>query len=318
VNRIIQGAASPVTKVIGPQKDADPKISNPTPTTAPLWATEMARGTEFSSAPELETRRSDHFTLLTLRVPGADVAEGKSLEDLIESAYRELLLGLRSGPHPYPLRVWNFIPGILEDGGDGLNRYMRFNAGRHRAYGSLLGGAETFDRSLPAASAVGHPGSEVVIHALAAATPGSAIANPRQCSPHRYSRQYGPLPPCFARATRVDAGTDTPLLLIGGTASIRGEDSLHVSDLENQLHETRTNLIALLGAASGSSTSPDLLNQLDQLRVYFPGIGNLARIRAAVEEWFPHPDRVEWRHAELCRGELLVEIEGRAVLQQPL
>jgi hypothetical protein len=190
---------------------------------------------------------------------------------------------------------------------------MRFNAGRHRAYTSLLGGENSFDHSLPAASGVGHHASEMVIHALAAAAPGSAVANPRQCPPHRYSRQFGPLPPCFARATRVKSRGQT-FLFIGGTASIRGERSIHLADLQNQLAETRTNLIALLGAATAQSPAPHLLNYLDQLRVYFPNAENLPAIQTAVESWFPTPNRIDWRQADLCRAELLVEIEGRAKL----
>ena len=313
MKRLNEGDGGPVTKILKPQYDADPKTSNPPPPTAPQWATELASGVFVAESQDLSLNQSDDFTLLTLRVPAVDVADGPSLESLTESAYRTLLTALKSGPHPQPLRVWNFLPRILDDGGEGLNRYMRFNAGRHRAYCALLGNQDTFDQSLPAASAVGHPGSEMVIHALASAAPGAPIANPRQCPPHRYSRQFGPLPPCFARATRISIGTN-PMLFIGGTASIRGEHTFHVRDLENQLAETRTNLIALLGAAAGRSPDPQLLNHLDQLRVYYPNARDLPQIRAAVETWFSRPDRIEWRQAILCRAELLVEIEGRAAL----
>jgi chorismate lyase/3-hydroxybenzoate synthase len=157
----------------------------------------------------------------------------------------------------------------------------------------------------------------MLIHALAAATPGVQIANPRQCAPHRYSRKFGPLPPCFARATRVHCADGQSFLLIGGTASIRGEESQHLSELENQLAETRTNLISLLGAATGQSPAPRLLNCLDQLRVYYPNARHLPEIRQSVESWFPNPDRIEWGQADLCRAELLVEIEGRANLILP-
>ena len=316
MNRLNRGACGPATQSFRPLGDADFKISTPALLTAPHWAAELASGPATSETANLDLRHSEHFTLLTLRIPGADIADGPTLESITESAYRKLLLTLQSRPHPHPLRIWNFVPRILDDGGDGLNRYMRFNAGRHRAYADLLGGPNTFDHSLPAASGVGHAGPDMVIHALASSTPGTPIANPRQCPPHRYSRQYGPLPPCFARATRIQIGSDSPMLFIGGTASIRGEHSLHLADLENQLAETRENLIALLGAATNRAPDPQLLNHLDQLRIYYPNSTDLPQIRAAVEQWFRYPDRIEWRPATLCRGELLVEIEGRASLRE--
>ena len=313
MNRLTERDGGPVRQISRPHTCVDPKTSNPPCDVAPRWATELASGSHASASDDTCVIRSDDFTLLTFRVPHADTADGRALESFTESAYRKLLLALRAGPHPYPLRIWNFVPRILDDGGDGLDRYMRFNAGRHRAYAGLLGGADAFDQTLPAASAVGHTGSELVIHALASSTAGTPIANPRQCPPYRYSRRYGPLPPCFARATCVNHGSGT-MLLIGGTASIRGEHSLHISDLDKQLAETRTNLVALLSAATARPLQPTLLNHLDHLRVYFPLAADLPRIRAAVEEWFPRPRRIEWHQAILCRAELLVEIEGRATL----
>ena len=314
MNRLTQGLGGPVRQIPRPRPDANPTIIIPPQPAAPAWALELARGRCVTESKDLELRSSRDFTLLTMRVPRADRADGPALEAMTESAYQNLLTALAAGPHLHPLRVWNFVPGILDDGSEGLNRYMRFNAGRHRAYAELLGGHHTFDYSLPAASAVGHDGSDIVIHALASSAPGTPVANPRQCPPHRYSRKYGPLPPCFARATRVRIGTDSPLLLIGGTASIRGEQSLHESDLDNQLAETRTNLIALLGAATGQPPLPQLLDRLDRLRVYFPNAADLPQIKSAVESWFHHPDRIDWHQADLCRDELMVEIEGRATL----
>ena len=43
--------------------------------------------------------------------------------------------------------------------------------------------------------------------------------------------------------------------MVGGTASIRGEDSMHLGDLAAQLEETTNNLKAV--AAEGFASSPD-------------------------------------------------------------
>src|SRR5439155_23835599 len=99
--------------------------------------------------------------------------------------------------------------------------------------------------------------------------PGVAVNNPRQVAPYHYSQRFGPLPPCFARATRL--AHPPGLLLVGGTASVRGEDSVHADDLGNQMGESLLNLAALIGAATGQrKLAPQHLGPLRELRVYYP------------------------------------------------
>ena len=127
---------------------------------------------------------------------------------------------------------------------DGLDRYMVFNAGRHDAYSDQRG-------ALGTASAVGIKGSDLSIHCLALEEPGTPVENPRQTPAWQYSARYGPLPPCFSRATIVDlAGRRT--LLIGGTASVVGEDSRHAGQFDAQVEETLLNLEALIRTADGN------------------------------------------------------------------
>lgn len=259
-------------------------------------------------------RASESFSLVSVCLPGADSADGPGLERLTARAYALLFDALTEGPHRHAVRIWNFLPRILDESGDGQDRYMRFNAGRYRAFTERLGQADTFGRCVPAASAVGHAGSELIVHALAAAAPGDAVANPRQVPPYRYSRRFGPLPPCFARATRVESGDGQRYLLIGGTASIRGEESVHVGDLSAQLAETAENLSALIQTAEEGAATHDPLRRLDRLRVYYVRPTDFPAIQRAVAAWFPRPQHVTWMQADLCRADLLVEIEGRAQL----
>ena len=301
-------------QVVSPQPGRNRSATTSAAPLAPAWAAEWAFGRERRLSHPCGVSSSADFSLVTVKLPGADAADGPGLETLTTNAYRMLFHALADGPHPHAVRVWNFLPRILGDSGEGLDRYMRFNAGRYRAFSECLGRVETFDRSVPAASAVGYEGSELVICALAAAAPGVAVANPRQVSPHRYSRRFGPLPPCFARATRIDAAAGKRFLLIGGTASIRGEESVHVGDLSAQLAETAENLSVLIQSATGAASSANALRLLDRLRVYYVRPSDLPVIRRAVEAWFPNQQHIAWMRADLCRGDLLVEIEGRAQL----
>ncbi len=108
--------------------------------------------------------------------------------------------------------------------------------------------------SLPTASAVGVREGPLVIHALGLEAPGRPLENPRQVPAYSYSRRYGPLPPCFARATLVQVPREErPWLLVGGTASILGEDSIHVRDPRRQAVETFENLARLVESARASA-----------------------------------------------------------------
>jgi len=260
----------------------------------PAWAVELAN--------------SKRFTLIGLSVPGAVALDGVELEQATTQAYDALACRLRQDPPWHAVRIWNFVPGILLPAGEGLDRYMRFNAGRYRAFCRWFRGAEHFDRLLPVASAVGDTGDDLVIHALCCRSKGATIENPRQHAPHYYSRRFGPLPPCFARARLLD-GDREKLLLVGGTASVRGEDTVHVGDLTAQLAETFDNLAVITHRAYRVDQP---LDSYRALRAYYVRDHDLPRIKAAVLDRFPRLRCVQFVQANLCRADLLIEIEGLA------
>lgn len=283
-------------------------------TDPPAWVRELLGIGAVTCEAGVRSQESADFRLASVRIPAADAMDGPALAHAAEQAYLALRSALQQPMAWHPLRIWNFVPGILADGGGGMDRYMRFNAGRYRAFTEWFGGAKVFDRSLPTASAVGHDGTELVVHVLAAREAGRAIANPRQVDPHRYSKRFGPLPPCFARAVRVCRPGSSDLLMVGGTSSVRGEDSVHVGDLQMQLAETLENLAALSRQAFGPSDNPsdNPLDRFRKLRVYHFRKEDLRPLGQAVGQAFPHISDIEWVRAELCRSDLLVEIEGLA------
>jgi chorismate lyase/3-hydroxybenzoate synthase len=213
----------------------------------------------------------------------------------------------------YPLRFWGFLPGIHEVLDGGLSRYLAFNSGRHDAYCEWFGGAGEFARRVPASTAVGHSGEDLFLYCLAACRPGHHMENPRQRPAFRYSTKYGPLPPCFSRAT---VAPEDGIVLVSGTASVRGEDSVRALSLEGQLDETFVNLTTVVRHACDSSRplSPgvDPAALFIELRAYYPRDGDADRIRSAVTARFENVRRLEMMRADLCRQELLVEIEGVA------
>ena len=248
----------------------------------------------------------------------------QELERRTFDAYMSIADRLARSTLRHPVRFWNHVPFITDPADARRDNYMVFNAGRFRAIKRWLsdaGGGGRFERDVATASAIGHWGRDLIIHCLATDMPGVAVNNPRQVAPYHYSQRFGPLPPCFARATRL---SDPPgMLLVGGTASVRGEDSVHPDDLASQLSESFVNLAALIGAAaagqkSGTSiTAPRiarLLGAFRELRVYYPNRRDAKEIEPAVRNAFGSLRRLEMLHADLCRAELLVEIEGVADL----
>ena len=241
--------------------------------------------------------------LLHATIDQATSLSGPELSDAVATAYRQLATTL-SDAERFPVRIWNFVPDIQGqmDAGD---RYMAFNAGRYAAYAEWFGSADQIT-AVPTASAVGVVGDRLSIHVLAAEAPGLPVENPRQIPAYRYSRRYGYRPPCFARATKWER-----TLLIGGTASIVGEDSIHVDDIETQTRETFHNLDALIRHARAQTSSPALHHIID-LRVHVAETNHVPRVASILQELVPGGVDVEFVEAKLCRRELLVEIEGRA------
>src|SRR5712692_4602037 len=212
-----------------------------------------------------------------------------------------------------PIRFWNFVPDPGEPMGGGLDRYMVFNAGRFDGYAQWLCASNEFERLLPTASAVGIISDDLVIDCLASDTRGTPVENPRQKPAYQYSRRYGPMPPCFSRATIANVNRQRRLL-VGGTASIVGEDSMHEGDVDAQLEETLKNLEALIDAAAERSEPGTALTRLVDLRVYVARQQDAPAIRAVLATRCPRAERIELTIARVCRPELLVEIEGVAEL----
>ena len=219
-------------------------------------------------------------------------------------AYAALVAFWRDSDYPHLLRIWIYFDAITLGEGDS-ERYRQFCVGRVQG----LGDVDT--RTLPAATAIGsRDGRRVLqVYWLAAREPGLPLENPRQVSAYRYPREYGPQSPTFARAL-LPPSPRVPLLL-SGTASIVGHASQHADSLRAQLDETLTNLDSLLGAAR--ERAPTLSPHLDgtsRLKVYVRDATDADAVAAQLEARLG--TRVPWLmlHADVCRRELLVEIEG--------
>lgn len=231
-----------------------------------------------------------------------------AFEARIQEAYARLLTLIDSEGYPHLLRMWNYFPGIGEREGS-VDRYMVFCRGRYQALEAHYG---KLNRWLPAASAVGSRHGGIVIYFLAGRVPGQHRENPRQMSAYYYPPQYGPKSPSFARATLV-RGTDRDHLYISGTASIIGHESHHPDDPAAQLEETLANIKALVdSAAVEEGVRFEGFASLSHLKVYIRRSQDFPLIRARLDSLLAKHAQCLYLEAEICRPELLLEIEAVA------
>lgn len=246
------------------------------------------------------------------------------LERATYAAYEAIFRVLDTLGMRHPLRIWNIVPAInaVQFGSE---RYLQFNTGRQRAFQAF--GRPVVD-SVPAASALGAavpiagdelPPIPLVVSFLATRSASSALDNPRQVSAYRYPAQYGPSAPTFARAAAWRGSRQPDVeaeaaLFISGTASIVGHETVHRGDAMAQLRETLVNIDAVLSEAARKGYGHPALSDLIY-KVYMRDrhdIGTLARIDEMLRSKCGSPLRVLYLHAEICRADLLLEIEASA------
>lgn len=203
-----------------------------------------------------------------------------------------------AGDKPHFLRLWNYLDAINAGDGD-AERYRLFCQGRAR--GMAEGGLSHY----PAASAIGRQdGVRVLqVYGLAARHHGTAVENPRQVSAWRYPRQYGPAAPTFARGMRVGGQQ----LLISGTAAVVGHAFFHDGDAGAQLDDTLANLHSPLRQAGLANPT---LGAGSLLKIYLRDAALAASAQARLRERIPSAPRMLMLVGDICRRELLLEIDG--------
>jgi chorismate lyase/3-hydroxybenzoate synthase len=233
------------------------------------------------------------------------------LVDATRLAYDTLFQSLAELGCPHPLRLWNHLPGILdEDGGE--ERYRLFNAGRQEAF---LAHARSIADGAPAACALGYPPGQawpgMAVYLLASRRPPMPVENPRQVSAYHYPRQYGERSPTFSRACWWADG-DERHFFVSGTASIVGHETVHAGDVIAQTHETLHNIAALLEQVNAQTGAGHWAVSDLRLKVYVRHLADLDAVRGVIAQRWPEVAEPLFLHAVVCRPDLLVEIEAAA------
>lgn len=191
------------------------------------------------------------------------------------------------------VRTWFFIKDILE-------WYSDFNSVRTETYAAR----GMFDRYIPASTGIGggNPGDlAVVATALAMQAKGDdvvvrEIPSPLQCP----ARDYGS---SFARAAEVSS-PGFRSILVSGTASIDPDGStMHLGDVGAQIRRTLEVVEAIL-----QSRGMDFAH-LTRGNAYFKHPGDFELLSSHCSHYGLPTGRIVVSHADICRDDLLFEIE---------
>lgn len=200
------------------------------------------------------------------------------------------------------VRQWNYIADITAYE-DGNQNYQSFNNARGDFYGTSV-----WKNGYPAATGIGTNCGGVLIDldAVSFTSPMNKIIpidNKLQTSAHKYSELVlensyeRKSTPKFERAKALIID-DTKLIYISGTAAIRGEESLRNVGLKEQLEITMENIFQLTDNS-----------KIEMLRIYLKDFEDQSHIEQMMNTYNLNIPII-YIQADVCRDELLVEIEG--------
>jgi enamine deaminase RidA (YjgF/YER057c/UK114 family) len=235
---------------------------------------------------------------------------------------RSVLVEAGSG-FDHVVRTWFCLGGITEPEAE-TQRYKELNRARADFYHDIRfgGGLPRPDlarNAYPASTGIGMSGQGLVLSCLALETRRKDVClvpleNPGQTPAYAYHLKHSPQSPKFSRAMALILG-DYVTIWISGTASILDSESRHPGDVEKQANQTIDNIERLISrenfAWHGVGNAGATLRDLAKIRVYLKHPEDFARCKAVCEQRFG-PVPAIYAHADVCRPELLVEIEGIA------
>lgn len=228
----------------------------------------------------------------------------QNFSEAAQYTYSSIFSFLQSSIYPNLLRVWNYFPDIIAIEA-GIERYRSFSVGRHEAFVRFN---KRVDDS-PSACVIGSHGGPLNIYFLASSSPGVQIENPRQTSAYKYPKQYGPRSPIFSRATLAFQG-GSQTLFISGTASILGHATVHPGSVSLQTHETMNNILAVINQAVLEGFKFAGFESGMALKVYVRHKEHLSIVQDIIREEWGELQELAVLQADLCREDLLMEIEA--------
>lgn len=246
--------------------------------------------------------------------------EKNSCKENSQNAFESLGMLLKSADFQVNsiVRQWNYLQYIIGFEGE-RQKYQEFNDVRSDFY------AHHFDKSgFPAATGIGTKQGGILIEFVAVKSEQiitKPVDNPEQISAHHYSENVLVGEECSVKTTpkferaRYFQLFDKKLIFISGTASIVGEKTVGVGDAEKQTEITIQNIQRLYSDTILEKLSTKKLNpKYGHARVYVKNRKDFPVIKKTFKKYFGKL-QVVYIIADICRPDLLVEIEGKVVLE---
>jgi hypothetical protein len=223
------------------------------------------------------------------------------------------------------VRQWNYIGNILTVN-EGYQNYQIFNEVRNDYYSRYRK-----IHGYPAATGVGMKHGGVILDFCAVESGGSLkirpVENPNQVNAYDYGQQVlkgatdkgkpTKHAPQFERALLI-ANEHNAALHISGTASIIGQETIGKEDVGRQTVVTIENIWKITDNVRLSrliSGSVSYKGKFSLLRVYIRRKDDFDVVRSICNEHFPGIPAI-YIEADICRDDLLMEIEAEADLTQ--
>ncbi len=224
------------------------------------------------------------------------------------------------------VRQWNYVGGILDkENIDGRERqhYQMFNETRSKFYTEYRKRAD-----FPAATGIGMLYLGVCIGSFAVTGNENLkvlpISSPVQSESYKYGQQVlvgAPdcrltknQPPQFERAKLIVLN-NASRLIVSGTASIVGEVTVGIGDVEEQTRVTIKNISALTSPDNIKRHFPEIKTIPDKysyVRVYVKNKEDISKVRNICKETY-RDTPATYVVADICRDNLLVEIETELI-----
>ena len=215
------------------------------------------------------------------------------------------------------VRQWNYIGNIVSYR-DGKQNYQEFNDARSRYYAQ-----GDWHNGYPAATGIGISSEGIIVGGIAFKRGPQAskgvypIDNPLQVAAHVYSKSVlidnnlnaVKSTPKFERAKLIET-KERAYCFVSGTAAIRGEQSMDSTSAKEQTIMTIENIEHLVSKANlvrYGCKAYDL--KYTKLHIFIKNQEDYEQVKSVTEQAYPHLPIV-YTVADVCRGELLVEIEG--------
>ena len=212
------------------------------------------------------------------------------------------------------VRQWNYIGNIVSYR-DGKQNYQEFNDARSAYYAK-----SEWRNGYPAATGIGST-EGIIVGGIAFKKANGAgvypIDNPLQIAAHIYSKKVlidddenaVKSTPKFERAKLIETAGGV-YCFVSGTAAIRGEESVDPNSAELQTVKTIENIEYLVSKENlvRFGCKPYELKYAF-LHVFIKHAEDYAAVKAVVERACPQVPTI-YSVADVCRSELLVEIEG--------